>query len=127
MPRKAQSLESRLLKRREISTTSFYNDEPCWMWTGALRSKTRLYGTIKVSGFQESVSRMAAMLWLEDYQCDLFVLHHCDNPTCFNPKHLFMGTHSDNMIDCARKGRLNSQNRIKKDSSLEENKQPGLL
>ena len=36
----------------------------------------------------------------------LHICHHCDNPCCINPDHLFAGTRSDNMKDCARKGRL---------------------
>ena len=38
----------------------------------------------------------------------LCVLHHCDNPSCCNPKHLFVGTVRDNNIDCALKDRYSS-------------------
>jgi hypothetical protein len=35
----------------------------------------------------------------------LFVLHHCDNPACCRPSHLFLGTAADNSLDMKTKGR----------------------
>jgi hypothetical protein len=41
----------------------------------------------------------------------LLIFHHCDNPPCFNPAHLFLGTKRDNGLDASRKGILPSGER----------------
>jgi HNH endonuclease len=63
---------------------------------------------IRVDGNKKYTHRVAYEL---HHKClipkGLHVLHKCDNPSCINPDHLFLGTNQDNVDDRIRKGRSN--------------------
>jgi len=75
----------------------------CWEWTGYKNDKG--YGIINLRGQRVMAHRMAYELAGGSIPAGLFVLHHCDNPGCVRPKHLFTGTLADNNADMDAKGR----------------------
>lgn len=75
----------------------------CWIWIGATRSG---YGAFKQNGKIYAAHRASYEFFFGVISGGKFVCHHCDNPSCINPAHLFLGTSSDNMIDCSKKGRI---------------------
>jgi len=76
----------------------------CWIWNGATTNFG--HGRIKINNKTLSVHRISYEIHRGKIPNGLFVCHHCDNPTCINPKHLFLGTRSDNMKDAYNKGRI---------------------
>lgn len=78
--------------------------EGCWIWEGA-------HGHMGHGRMRDGQSRMvqaAAVSWALNrgpVPVGLCVLHHCDNPPCVHPDHLFLGTKTDNVRDMDAKGR----------------------
>jgi len=69
------------------------------------------YGRVWVSLETVYAHRVAWALAHGPVPAGLYVCHHCDNPPCVNPAHLFIGTASDNARDMAAKGRARNDPR----------------
>ena len=80
----------------------------CWIWTAAISEGG--YGVIQVAGKLVKAHRLSWHLHFGPFRDGLWVLHHCDNPRCVNPSHLFLGTPKDNMQDMMSKGRGKNPN-----------------
>lgn len=71
----------------------------CWEWIAAQKDG---YGRFGSSGYAH---RYSYELHKGKIPQGLFVCHHCDNPSCVNPDHLFLGTNEDNVRDMFQKNR----------------------
>lgn len=74
--------------------------EGCWDWLGA---KQKMYGCFSYFYKTMRAHRASWIIHRGPIPINMHVLHECDNPTCTNPDHLFLGTHRDNMVDMRKK------------------------
>ncbi len=90
-------------RERFLSLIDRTGPNGCWLWRG--RFFRSGYGVFYQAGKYRKTNRVAWEIFVGPIPAGLHVLHHCDNPSCVNPAHLWLGTHSDNMADKVAKGR----------------------
>lgn len=90
-----------------LARTKVGNREECWLWQGIKNGKGygRLWLTVNDKGRYFAAHRLMYALIYNTDPGDLLVCHGCDNPSCINPDHLFLGTARDNNLDAFKKGR----------------------
>lgn len=92
---------------RERFLTKVRKTDGCWLWVGSKNAQG--YGHIGEGGHKSKIiraHRVAYGLFVGPIPEGKQVLHRCDNPSCVNPSHLWIGTNADNIADCVAKGRM---------------------
>lgn len=87
---------------------SKFQKNKCWEFGGY--KTTKGYGHIMINRKNFTAHRLAYLLFNFPAQGNMsirkmHVLHRCDNSSCINPDHLFLGTNYDNVLDRNKKGR----------------------
>lgn len=97
-------LRQRLAER--IERRSVRNDAGCLIWTGV--KDRQGYGFSSFGTYQKMIRVHRAAYALRHglpMVFDGIVCHRCDNPSCVDADHLFLGSHADNVRDKVAKGR----------------------
>jgi hypothetical protein len=75
----------------------------CWIWTGAKTPEG--YGMMRRGHGTRYAHRIVVEMVYGPIPDGMYACHHCDNPPCVRPDHLFIGTPQDNVRDMHAKGR----------------------
>lgn len=82
-------------------------DDECWPWLGKVDRKGRGHWSPRAPGW--IASRVAWSIANGRDPQGYFVCHSCDEPSCVNPAHLWLGNNAANMADAKAKGRMANQ------------------
>ncbi len=103
LARKAKELRAPPLDIRFWSKVSKGGPDVCWPWVASTRNKREGYGAFWYQGRHHPAPRIAYFLATSTLVTDLQICHRCDNPTCCNPGHLFVGSGKENNDDKVNK------------------------
>ena len=104
LARQARSKNIPALAERFWSKVNIRGKDDCWPWIAAVRNKAEGYGAFWLNGRHQPAPRVVLIL-VGRFEDGKHALHHCDNPSCCNPAHIFIGSNLDNNADKVTKKR----------------------
>lgn len=113
---KAGRIKSVNVLERIWSNCENFSDEECWVLN---HKSVSIAGHLRIRRDDSRKIMIHRLAWeahnAEPIPEGMLLCHHCDNPACFNPHHLFLGTQKDNMRDKINKGRARYRCKIDKE------------
>lgn len=118
-PRRQRRIDP--IKERFFKYVELIPFHSCWEWVGAKNPKG--YGRFGIRNVLHYAHRVSYEIHKGpiSHLKDVEICHTCDNPSCVNPNHLWLGDKSQNMKDCYLKGR---HPQLRKNPTLEEPQAP---
>ncbi len=84
-------------------------DDECWEWLGSKNQRGYGFFNMRIGGVSTNTYSAHRLSWAiannQDIPPKKMICHHCDNPSCVNPRHLYIGTGFDNNTDTVKRGR----------------------
>jgi hypothetical protein len=77
----------------------------CWNWTSPNSLVGRGRGYVSINGKPMLHHRAVWTLLVGAIPKGAYLCHHCDNPRCCNPDHLYVGDSKTNVADMVSRGR----------------------
>ena len=96
--------------------------QSCWIWMASVNKDG--YGYFRLGASMAKAHRVSWKIHKGEILGGLSVLHKCDNPSCVNPDHLWLGTQSDNIRDMHEKGRANKASGLKNGAHIHPERLP---
>lgn len=100
-----------IIIKKLVSNSTIDPETGCFEWNGC-RSPIG-YGYITYQYRSQLIHRLAYKIWKGEIRKNQVIMHSCDNPRCWNVKHLVQGSRSDNNKDMILKGRWANGNSVK--------------
>lgn len=101
---KKATTEDKKERLRQKFEEKVIRKEGCWDWKGCAHKS----GYLPFNGMDnkwDMAHRISYFIHYGEIPSNLWVLHHCDNPRCTNPKHLYLGTPKKNSEDREKRER----------------------